>query len=417
MIVFFNDGKGALQFSHIENIDYPFGGETADLDRDGDQEITHRGDRLILNDGTGHFIEKLFPGRPIGSVKAHDFNNDGIIDFAIGNYLSDTLYFGLSQKGGAFNKLQKIIAPLRPIVLYIHGLSYDLNNDGRIDFLYVGGSGKGGFTSLQSTASDSLEELQLFLEPPNGFDTFYGNDLDGDGDIDYAFGSGGLKQDIVFSNDGHGKLSPAGLQNAKLVSAVEGGDWDGDGDIDLAFAISNLVSTFPESYAPDVSIFLNDGKGNFSLASRVRLPFDRSLSHMLRAVDFDLDGDLDLVGVANGLLYLVANAGYATAVTQQKSSYLPQQLFIDPVYPNPTKTVAAIVLKLTDNRDNEKITISIFDVTGKNIRTWRLTRQERLLKLVWDLRDQKSQIVPSGVYFVQAQRGQLRTIQKISVVR
>jgi hypothetical protein len=265
MIVFFNDGKGVLQFSHLENIIYPYGGETADINRDGYQELTYRGDRLILNDGTGHFIEKIFSGGLVGSVKAHDFNNDGIMDFAIGNYLSDTLYFGLSQNGESFKKLQKAVAPIRSPVFYASGISYDLNNDGRIDFLYIGGPPL-GFASFQATDSDSLRLLQVFTDP-YGEGEFYGNNLDGDGDLDYVFANGNpiITGYITFINDGSGQLKPVDAQdpNPTFVNALDGGDFDGDSDIDLALARSNRVSVFPERYAPDVSILLNDGKGNF----------------------------------------------------------------------------------------------------------------------------------------------------------
>ncbi|MBV6506181.1 MAG: hypothetical protein ILNGONEN_01753 [Syntrophorhabdaceae bacterium] len=419
MIVFLNDGKGVLQFSHIENIISPSGGETMDIDRDGDQEVTYAGNYLIFNDSHANFIVKYFPGRPNGFAKAYDFNNDGIMDFAIGSFIPDTLYFGFSKNGESFKKLQKIISPIKGLLFYVHGLSYDLNNDGRIDFLYVGqtvaGTMAGGFASFEATAGDSMRKLQV-LDVENGVDTFYGNDLNGDRYIDYAFGPGGGNQYIVFSNNSSGQLKPTSLQHSTFVSSVEGGDWDGDGDIDLAFAVSNLVSTFPERYAPDVAIFLNDGKGNFSLANRIHLPFDRSLSHMLRAVDLDRDGDLDLIGVANGLLYVVANGAYPNAVAQQPSSSTPMQFTIEPIYPNPVKNEAEIVVNLPDRQD-EKVMVTIFDVNGHRIRQWQFNEFGRIIRLTWDIRDQSAYPVPSGVYFVQARLGKFTTVQKFSFLK
>jgi Secretion system C-terminal sorting domain len=420
MIIFLNDGKGVLQFSHKDNIISP-SGETADLNLDGNQDITTRGDRIVLNDGTAHFTEKAFPDRPFTFAKAYDFNVDGIIDFAMGNVLSDTLYFGLSVNRESFKKLQKVLAPIRRPIFYMYGISYDLDNDGRIDFLYGGGSTvekiDPGFASFQATTGDSLRLLQVFK---GLIGEFYGNDLDEDGDLDYIFVNGDAVRNsyLTFFNDGSGQLIPIVPQqsNPTLANTVEGGDFDGDGDIDLAIPRSNLVSVFPERYAPDISILLNDGKGNFTLASRVRLPFDRSLSRMLRAVDLDRDGDLDLIGVANGLFYVVANGAYPNAVAHRLPLSIPMQFTIKPIYPNPTQNRAKIELVLAEV-SKEEIIVTLYDTTGRLIRSWRLNGREQTIRFNWDTQDQNSNLVPSGVYFVRAQMGQLRAVQKILVLR
>ncbi len=423
MIVFFNDGKGVLQFSHLESIIYPYGGETADLDRDGNQELIQRSDRLLQNDGTGHFTEKIFSNRPVALAKAHDFNNDGIMDFAMGDVISDTIYFGLSASGKSFQKLQKLITPIRHPTFYIRGSSYDLDNNGNVDFIYFAGFGGGrelvGFASFQAALTDSFQILQvqeLFHEQGS----FYANDLDKDGDIDYVFVPGDANNYITFFNDGSGQLKPSGLQrnplDTRLAEAVEGGDFDGDGDIDLAFASSNRVSVMPESFAPDVSIFLNAGKGGFALASRFRLPFDRPLSWVLRAVDFDLDGDLDLIGIANGLFYVVSNGSYATAVAGEERSLLPIRFSIKSLYPNPAKDQTTIEVKIPE-RTEEGITVTIFDITGRLIRSWVVNGHGGIVQLSWELRDQESNLIPNGVYFVQARMGKFTVGQKFLVLR
>lgn len=422
LVVFLNDGKGVLGFHHRDNIVGP-SGETADLDRDGNQDVICCGNRWALNDGTAHFNEKVFPERPNSFAKAHDFNNDGIMDFAMGNVISDTIYFGQSANGMPFQTIQKVMTPIRHPTFYIRGSSYDLNNNGKVDFIYFAGFGGGrelvGFASFQIVANDSFRVLQvqeLFHEQGS----FYGNDLDKDGDIDYAFVPGDVNNYITFFNDGSGHLLPSGLQrnpvDTRLAEAVEGGDFDGDGDIDLAFASSNIKSVIPEIYAPDVSIFLNDGNGSFSPASRIPLPFSIPVNWMLRAIDLDNDGDLDLIGIANGLFYVVANGSYATAVVQQESLPTPMQFTVDPVYPNPVKTSANIKISLPTSQDGE-VVISIFDTTGRLVRRWELHEQDESLQITWNTRDHGSSLLPSGVYFVQAQTGQLRTVQKLLLLR
>ncbi len=424
MLVYFNDGKGIIRFNHKNDpIGIGPGNETADLDRDGDQDIPYTGNSSVLNDGTGNFFEKNFPFRLNGFAKAQDFNNDGIMDFVIGSVISDTLYFGLSQNGISFNKLLKSKPPIPQPTFYHPGISYDLDNDGKTDFVYVGGSivdkTRVGFASFRSTESDSMKTLQV-QELPYEQTYFYGNDLDQDGDIDYAFVPGAASRYLTFFNDGSGQLNPSGLQVdtllARYAETVEGGDFDGDGDIDLAFASSNRVSVMPESFAPDVSIFLNAGKGGFALASRFRLPFDRPLSWVLRAVDFDLDGDLDLIGIANGLFYVVSNGSYATAVAGEERSLLPIRFSIKSLYPNPAKDQTTIEVKIPE-RTEEGITVTIFDITGRLIRSWVVNGHGGIVQLSWELRDQESNLIPNGVYFVQARMGNFMVRQKLLVLR
>ncbi len=426
MLVYFNDGSGIIRFDHTDDPISP-DTETADLDRDGDQDIPYTGNSSILNDGLGNFFEKQFPFMLNGFAKAHDFNNDGIIDFVIGSVISDTLYFGLSQGGISFNVLLKLKPPIPQPTFYRPGLSYDLNNDGRIDFLYVGGfiDTIPGFASFEATA-DSMRILQK-LELPFEQSSFFGNDFDNDGDIDYAFVpgmstfvSGDKNRYVTFFNDGTGQLRPTGLQrdstDVRLAETVEGGDFDGDGDIDLAFASSNLISAMPETYEPDISIFINDGDGRFSLASRVSLPFNRPLSRGLRAIDLDRDGDLDLIGVANGLFFVVANGSYATDVIEEPFVQMPSQFSIAPIYPNPVRNSANIELSLPKG-GNKTITIAIFDVKGRRVRSWQFDRPGESLRFTWDARNQTSNLLPSGVYFVQARMGRLFTVRKLVLLK
>ncbi len=422
LIVFLNDQKGGLSFHHISDVLGSLG-EITDFEKDGDQDIFFGFQRAILNDGASNLTQKDYFDWPNGQGKAHDFNNDGKIDYIIGYVLSDTLYFGLSVNGESFKKLQKVRAPIRHPTFYQHGISYDLDNDGRIDFIYVGGRGGGselvGFASFHTNTNDSLQLLQvkdLFYEQGS----FYGNDFDGEGDSDYAFVAGGIDNYVTFFNDGNGQLNPSGLQRTpngtRMAETVAGGDFDGDGDIDLAFANSNFVRAMPETYEPDVLIFSNDGIGNFSLTSQFGLPFGRPINGILRAIDFDGDSDLDLIGIANGLFYLIANGEYPNAVADQPETSPPKQFSIEAIFPNPARDQAEIVLNLPEDIV-EEILVTIFDTTGKEIKSWHLNGSQRRLRLLWDARDQNAKPVPTGIYFVHARMGKFTVGQKLLVLR
>ena len=113
-------------------------------------------------------------------------------------------------------------------------------------------------------------------------------DLDGDGDLDALVANGAGERSQVWMNDGRGNFSLAGeLRDFGDTRDVALGDLDGDGDLDAFLA--NAANT------PN-TVWLNDGAGNFSDNDQ-KLGNGSSLAVVL--ADFDGDGDLDAY-VANG---------------------------------------------------------------------------------------------------------------------
>jgi hypothetical protein len=80
-----------------------------------------------------------------------------------------------------------------------------------------------------------------------------------------------------------------------LAEETKGALFDADGDTDLDFYMATGGRFFPNiSNAQEDKIFLNEGKGTFT-PSPYPLPFGAFSTSMISPIDFDRDGDLDLL--------------------------------------------------------------------------------------------------------------------------
>ncbi|MGC1240570.1 MAG: VCBS repeat-containing protein [Chryseosolibacter sp.] len=123
-------------------------------------------------------------------------------------------------------------------------------------------------------------------------------DINGDGQDEVYIG-GGKNQDgmfIQFNGDKIISTSPMAIAGYNLSEETKGAmlDVDSDGDLDLYMATGGKF--FPKtSEAQSDRIFINDGNGEFSEAPNA-LPFTTFFStSVVRSLDFDNDGDSDLV--------------------------------------------------------------------------------------------------------------------------
>lgn len=140
-------------------------------------------------------------------------------------------------------------------------------------------------------------------------------DADGDKDIDltvaHEFGP-----NLLFLNDGKGAFSLAAPDRMPLTykdhEEIAAADFDGDGDIDLVFACEDDKAKV---------YYLNDGKGSFSDVS-ARLPQD-GISNGVTAADLDKDGDLDLIFANAGPDFIWINDGKGN-FTDESKARLPE---------------------------------------------------------------------------------------------
>jgi hypothetical protein len=184
----------------------------------------------------------------------------------------------------------------------------DVNGDGLEDFFVGGGKGQGGHLFLQradgsfAAAGDSA----AFVKDRNCEDVdavFF--DANGDHIPDLYVASGGNEymgnaeelKDRLYINDGKGHFTlsaglPALYENKGVVRAA---DFDRDGDLDIFVggrADAGIYGKPPTSY-----LLQNDGKGNFTVVTGSLAPGLEHLGMITDAawVDVDKDGWPDLV--------------------------------------------------------------------------------------------------------------------------
>ncbi|WP_287130281.1 VCBS repeat-containing protein [Candidatus Cyanaurora vandensis] len=221
------------------------------------------------------------------AIVAGDFDGDGDQDLATANALSDNISILDNLGNTAVGSPRNFALPDNSSPSEL--VTGDVDGDLDLDLVVIGNTtnlfnqipyllsnqGDGTFASATSINAGKTSRIESFAI----------GDLDGDGDLDLALGTS--YELVILKNSGNGTFVRTQEQaTPALAFGLVAGDLDGDGDLDLATAETIF-------YYSNVSIFKNDGTGNFGRPQvrDLRGRYPKSIT----AGDLDGDGDLDLV--------------------------------------------------------------------------------------------------------------------------
>lgn len=295
---FFRDATATHIVDQPAGRKFSMAAAAADLDGDGDLDLAIASEfarnRVLFNDGTGRFAD-LSEARlaPIAGdhedVAIADYDRDGDLDLVFVGEDDQVQGYHLNDGCGRFTEVTDRLPRRGTSNAVVAG---DFDGDGDAD-LFIGNNGQ-NFLFLNDGAggfSDATaERLPVSADITQDADA---GDVDGDGDLDLVLGN--EDGNVLLRNDGRGlfhrnelplRATPEETRAAVLA------DVDGDGDLDIYFANTVL---FTPGADPQDRLLLNDGEGRFTDVTGTHLPDETDPTMTAAFIDYDADGDLDLV--------------------------------------------------------------------------------------------------------------------------
>jgi len=213
-----------------------------------------------------------------------DFNEDGIVDLAVTNYLSNDVSVVLGIGGGIFQAARNI--PVGRLPISVAG--GDIDNDGHLD-LVIANAGTNDIAVLRGQGDGTFISLGAVLAGGSPVAVLL-DDFDGDGNLDIAAIRGFPGTVAIYPGNGNGTFRAPIATGAGVaaVSSFASADVNLDG-------VEDLVIASPDSSGSTISVLLGLGTGSFESP---RLLLANRNSAAVAVGDLNGDGKPD-IAVAN----------------------------------------------------------------------------------------------------------------------
>ena len=283
------------------------GVEAGDVDRDGDWDVLlaqdyNRRPLLLVNNGAGVFADQTstrLPNITMGSARGQfgDVDNDGDLDIVLCN--SGASRFAatgrprlfLNGGGGVFTDAPTAQFPTAALAEQMDCVFGDVDNDLDLD-LHVGTRATGANSSQLwiNNGAGAFAKLNPFVTDTTAYSYDFG-DIDGDGDLDLiGVNAGTSNAELLLKNSSLGtswtnisaQISPNPTVDDNDSRFI---DFDNDGDLDLLVAALG---------GPD-RIYRNSGTGTFTQVTTGVLPSITDSSLDIKVGDLTGDGKPDIV--------------------------------------------------------------------------------------------------------------------------
>ncbi len=296
----------------------------ADLDGDNDLDLVITGEFayniILINDGQGKFSDETLARLPLKrrdseDITIADFDRDGDLDIIIVSEDDQRNEYYLNDGRGYFTD-HSYRLPVTGTSNAV--ITMEVNGDTFPDVL-IGNAGSNICLLNDGAGGWIVSDDRLPKNNKTTQDLEVG-DIDGDGDLDIICGN--EDDNEIWINDGQGYFTNETSTRLPLTAGAwetreaDLGDVDGDGDLDLYLANVNFRQTKDHQNR----LFINDGRGYFTDETPMRLPAEKMHSVDGDFVDYDGDGDLDIItgnGFGNSFEFYENNEkGYFKNQTQ-----------------------------------------------------------------------------------------------------
>ncbi|MCE2882598.1 MAG: FG-GAP-like repeat-containing protein [Planctomycetaceae bacterium] len=332
--VFVNNGSGTFADetdARAAGITGCFRGvEAGDVDRDGDWDLVlaqdfNRRPLLLINNGSGTFADQTatrLPNITMGSARAQfgDIDNDGDLDILICNSGANRFSttgrprIFVNNGAGVFTDAPTTQFPSTALAEQMDCVFGDIDNDLDLDF-HVGtrATGTGSSQLWINDGAGNFAKLGTFVTDFTCYSYDFG-DIEGDGDLDLiGINAGSSNTELLLRNNGAGtswtnissQISPNPTVDDNDSRFI---DYDMDGDLDLLVAALG---------GPD-RMYRNTGTGTFAQVTSGVLPSITDSSLDVKVGDLTGDGKPDIItaqgesGAFQNRIYV--NTGAADAI-------------------------------------------------------------------------------------------------------